>query len=328
MISGVYENVVATTLPDLSIRYWAEFGFRPVAEGTLTAEAAGALYGHASPLRAVRLQHADTTTHGLLRLFIWETLRDQGIGKAPPLTIGSRWFMQRCADIMLIADAFMDARDAGEDVIVTPPTRAQLRLPEGDKPTILKRRVGVREMMTLSPQLRQAFFQRYGYDRPGYGTIDPAAPLKTSEFTHSSFVIADDTHGAFYLDTLGMTVAFAQRVMTGDEPGNAETLMVRPEDRWTIMGFKSPSNICGMFQFYRPMFPTGDVSGQSSPGSRGLCLSTFRVDDIDAYHARVQDSAARAVTPVLPNEFGEPSFSFVAPDGVFWTIVGEPRLSR
>jgi hypothetical protein len=28
------------------------------------------------------------------------------------------------------------------------------------------------------------------------------------------------------------------------------------------------------------------------------------------------------VTDVIENEFGEPSFSFIAPDGTFWTLVG------
>jgi uncharacterized glyoxalase superfamily protein PhnB len=83
----------------------------------------------------------------------------------------------------------------------------------------------------------------------------------------------------------------------------------------------APGTLCGMFQFYKPNWRTPDLSACSRPGSRGLTLSTFRVDNIADYHAKVAASAATSVTPVLSNEFGEQSFSFVAPDGVFWTLI-------
>lgn len=323
MISGIYENCVATTDVAAALRYWGEFGYRPVAEGALGADAAGALYGHASGLRSVRLQNGDVSTHGLLRLFVWDTLRDEGLGRVPPLTVGGRWFIHNCADIWLIKDTFDDLVHWGEPYTVSTPSRAQMRFPDPAnlQPSIVNRRVGVRELMVLGEEVRQAFFQRYGYVREGYGTINPSAPLKTSEATHSSFIIADDSHGRFYVDVLGMQVTNPLHESSGRNPGNAETLMIDPDQTFTLQGFMAPGTTCGMFQFYMPRWRTPDLSASSRPGSRGLTLSTFRVDDIAAYHARVQASAATAVTPIVANEFGERSFSFIAPDGVFWTIL-------
>jgi hypothetical protein len=33
-------------------------------------------------------------------------------------------------------------------------------------------------------------------------------------------------------------------------------------------------------------------------------------------------SSATNVSAIVPNEFGEPSFGLVAPDGMYWAIVG------
>ena len=45
--------------------------------------------------------------------------------------------------------------------------------------------------------------------------------------------------------------------------------------------------------------------------------------DTTAYHAKVKASQATQVTAVLKNEFGELSFSFRAPDGHSWALVGK-----
>ncbi|MCS7001878.1 MAG: hypothetical protein NZ518_03415 [Dehalococcoidia bacterium] len=324
-ISGIYENCIGVADLEAALVYWREFGYTPIAEGTLSADAAAHLYGHDSALRSVRLQNGAIDTHGLLRLFAWETLRDGGIGQVPPLTVGGRWFIQNTADIWLIKDMFDDLRDlAHEPYIVSTPARAQMKFPPNAPsaiPSVTNRRIGVRELMVLGEEVRQAFFQRYGYERPGYGTINGNAPLKTSEATHSSFIIADDSHGQFYVDALGMINTNPLHVSNGANPGNAETLMIRPEQEFTIMGFMAPGAVCGMFQFYKPLWETENVTARSRPGGRGLTLSTFKVDDIDRYHQQVIACGARDVTAVHTNEFGERSFSFIAPDGVFWTIL-------
>lgn len=59
----------------------------------------------------------------------------------------------------------------------------------------------------------------------------------------------------------------------------------------------------------------------AQPGSLGVSLYTYRVSDIAAYREGVQASAAQTVTEIFNNEFGDRSFSFIAPDGYFWTLV-------
>ncbi len=60
---------------------------------------------------------------------------------------------------------------------------------------------------------------------------------------------------------------------------------------------------------------------RSRPGSLGYSLYTYKVSGIEEYHRRVLKSRASSVTEIIENEFGERSFSFVAPDGYFWTLL-------
>jgi hypothetical protein len=62
------------------------------------------------------------------------------------------------------------------------------------------------------------------------------------------------------------------------------------------------------------------VFNLSSPGCLGMSLYSYRVSDVEAYRASVAASAATRVTPVVKDEFGLPSFSFIAPDGYWWQI--------
>jgi uncharacterized glyoxalase superfamily protein PhnB len=55
----------------------------------------------------------------------------------------------------------------------------------------------------------------------------------------------------------------------------------------------------------------------------GYSLYTYRVRGIEKYREKVKASKATNVTEIHKNEFGEKSFSFTAPDGYFWTILGE-----
>jgi uncharacterized glyoxalase superfamily protein PhnB len=52
-----------------------------------------------------------------------------------------------------------------------------------------------------------------------------------------------------------------------------------------------------------------------------MSLYTYRVREIQTYCDRIQQSSAQNVTNIVSNEFGEMSFSFIAPDGYFWTLV-------
>jgi uncharacterized glyoxalase superfamily protein PhnB len=63
-----------------------------------------------------------------------------------------------------------------------------------------------------------------------------------------------------------------------------------------------------------------DKRDRSRPGCLGTSLYTWRVNDVEGMWKRVQAGGAISVTDVLPDEFGTSSFSFIAPDGCFWTL--------
>jgi hypothetical protein len=52
-------------------------------------------------------------------------------------------------------------------------------------------------------------------------------------------------------------------------------------------------------------------------------LYTYRVRGLEDYFNRVKGSAAQNVTDIVSNEFGEASFSFIAPDRYFWTLISD-----
>ena len=111
---------------------------------------------------------------------------------------------------------------------------------------------------------------------------------------------------------------------TGDSPATRQTLFMTPDDgKFMLSAFVSPKMEVGLFQVYTPLYPSPDVRDQSRPGSGGISLFTYRVDDLDEYHRRVGGSQARNVSPVVTNEFGERSFGFFAPDGFYWVLLGD-----
>ena len=73
-------------------------------------------------------------------------------------------------------------------------------------------------------------------------------------------------------------------------------------------------------------FPEGvdmpDMTKEIRPGCIGPCLYTLRVQNAAAVRARVSAAEGSEVNcRVMSNEFGEPSFSFVSPDGYVWNAL-------
>ncbi len=97
----------------------------------------------------------------------------------------------RTSDIFRIADVFADLRDgAGEPWLLAGPVYDDLYNATEGTPSIVNRRVGVREMAVYGQWFNHVFFQRYGYTIPGYGVIGEHSPLGASEFTHHDFVVS------------------------------------------------------------------------------------------------------------------------------------------
>ncbi|HEY9698580.1 MAG TPA: hypothetical protein V6D10_15055 [Trichocoleus sp.] len=323
MISGIFENCIGSEQAQPTLQYWAELGYREIQRGQLSAEAAQALYGHASNLTSIRLQNGNSADHGLVRVMVWEQPRNAGLQKSHPFAIGSRWFASLVQDIYAVADAFNDDNTNGGDWIVTEPIRG-IEFIGQPGTNFYQRFTGVREFFVIGSETRQAFFQRYNYTRPGYGVIDPASPLGVSEGTHSSIVTADHDTAAFYTDVFGLVPANNTRKRSGyQNPATRQILMLEEGEEFLLSSFMSPKTDVGVLQVYTPLYSTPDKREFAQPGVLGACLFTYQVEDVQAFHDRVSRSNARSVTPILLNEFNERSFGLVAPDEMTWVIIGQ-----
>ena len=327
MISGIFENCVGTQNIGATLKYWIEMGYRVVKMGKLFPESAGKLYGHGSNLTSVRLQNGKSSGHGLVRIMSWSDPRNEGLGYTLPMVEGSRWFASLVKDIYAIADAFADDKEHGGNWIYTEPVRAIEGI--GNPGTgFYHRFVGVREMFAIGAETRQAFFQRYNYNRPGYGTIEKNSPLGVSEGTHASIVISDRAFSSFYSEVFGLVPQeWNGKISGAAKLSTRQTLMLEEGQEFYLSAFSSPKAIAGVLQVYTPLYSTPDKRESAQPGSLGLCLFTYQVEDIFAFRDRVIHSAATNITPIMPNEFGEPSFGLVAPDGMYWAIVGQKRIN-
>lgn len=322
MISGIFENCIGSNDIEISLKYWAEFGYQEVRKGQLEPAQAKLLYGHASNLTSLRLQNGNSSEHGLVRVMWWSEPRNEGLDNTLPVVVGSRWFASLTKDIYQLADAFTDDKYNGGKWIYTEPVRAIEGIGNQGK-SLYERFVGVREMFVIGSQTRQAFFQRYNYNRFGYGTIDPSSPLLVSEGTHSSIVTADHTLSSFYSEVFGLVPMEWNGKQSGyQNPSTRQTLMLEEGQEFYLSVFSSPKAIAGVLQVYSPLYPTPNKSEYAQPGSLGLSLFTYQVEDISKFRDRISASNATSVTPIVPNEFGEPSFGFVSPDGIRWAIVG------
>lgn len=98
-------------------------------------------------------------------------------------------------------------------------------------------------------------------------------------------------------------------VTTFDDPRSSKPdLMAARSGRLYIIRFPESINLESRFE-------------AAQPGSLGMSLYTYRVKGIQEYCDRIKASTAKKVTNIISNEFGEISFSFVAPDGYFWTLL-------
>jgi hypothetical protein len=323
MISGIFENCVGSSNAAAALKYWAELGYREIDRGQLTAAQAKSLYGYSSPLTSLRLQNGNSADHGLVRVMVWAEPRNPGLGQTLPIVEGSRWFASLVKDIYVIADAFADDKQNGGDWIYTEPVRGIEGI--GQVGTGLYNRfVGVREMFVIGAETRQAFFQRYNYTRPGYGTIDSNSPMGVSEGTHSSIVTSNHDLSSFYSDVFGLVPAEFNVKRSGYQNSASRViLMLEDGQEFYLSQFLSPHTTVGVLQVYTPLYPTSDQRQSAQPGSLGPCLFTYQVEEITAFHQRVTQSKATHVTPIATNEFGEPSFGLIAPDGFYWAIVGQ-----
>lgn len=332
-IGGLYEICIGVTDPLPQISYWEQLGYRIGSVGELSAEQAQALYGVNSKLRSVRLLHQDSD-HGLIRLLVWEKPTNEGLGLTRLLTPGSRWTSTLTRDVLQLFNHAEAAQRTSKPIAIVPPQWSEIYKLDQSEP-FTGQIVGVRELIVLQPFARQMFFERFGYDAAKYGKVSEAAKFRTSQVTHSGLVYQSDDPELpkFYRDVLGLQLSQLEKRNSYDslDPGARALYAMKPGEYYFGSTLDDPragttpdTAVSGRVLLRR--IPTAikdeNLIERSRPGALGYSLYTYRVKDITAYHAKVKASAATHVTAVAKNEFGEASFSFRAPDGHTWTLVG------
>ena len=330
VVGGVFE--VGVGVPDLAaaIAHWELFGYQEGETGSLTAKAAVSLYGVDSALTSVRLHHQEAA-HGLVRLMIWDKPTGEGLGFAPIRAKGNRWSVAKTASAMEIANhAAMYERQGGAIAYNEP--RFNSRTFGASPVPFRDQQMGVREFHVFLPHARQVVMEQFGFDMPLYGQINPNCLFRCSQFTHVGICIHHDDASPldFYSDVLGLKRSTERKYVARKEDPPAQSIPLEEGEVLYHGDLDDPrsgealdeqrSGRVRTFRFTTKS-QSEDVSALSRPGNLGYSLYTYRVNDIAAMHARVKASAATEVTGVQADEFDRPAFSFVAPDGYFWTLM-------
>ncbi len=333
-IRGVYESCIG--IPDLfeGMRFWKQFGYHLVAHGKLAESEAKALYGVDSALESVQLRHKQCD-HSYLRLMRWDKPVNPGIGITRNLRQdGNRWGVMLTRSIFNILNHVEDAIAQGQPWVATTPHWLQVYHMEKGEP-FFDKPIGVREGLALHPFYRLALFERYNYEKPTYGDIDDSSFLKTSQFTHHGILIRNDDASvlSFYHEALGLLKQ--KEHLLGGKPtcssGNKEVYDLSDTEQYYIHDFDDPrssldiaGHLSGRLKIVRMKASSEmpSVWEQSRPGCLGMTLLTYQVRDIKEYRMRVIDGGATQISAIGDNELGYPSFSFYAPDGNPFALVG------
>ncbi len=323
-ISGVYEAMIATDKPAYHLQYFAEFGFQVIDSGVISRKISMQLYGVPSALKSYRLRNGETDSHGLIRLLVWEKPLGNGVGYSEPGTIGSRMFAMKTKDIQRLADIFTMLRKKNNErwLVTEPVFDNPLHIRENGETDFFRRPVGVRENAVYGEYFTHVFFQRYGYEIPGYGTIADNTPLKTSELTHHNwFIKVDSMQQLMYLQTaLGLKAEAPPTIDTDSLQGPKAVFVMRSGSSHWYQGFVSPNNICGKLKFFMPRESKPDHSAHQRIGELGITLHSFYTNKLDFVFVLVKSHGLRPGV-IRKNEFGERCFVFTGPEGANWQVI-------
>lgn len=346
-ITGIFEHIITTINIEESLRYWGELGFKVVEEEILSKELSQELYKVNSVGKSYRLACGELDTHGMLRILAWDN--KDVIVENPKFTNvlspGNRWVTQRTDDIFEVTYAYDDDRKRGGKWLVSDLVRNYLGA-SGVGKSFYERYKGVYEVLIHGEEAKQVFFQRVGYRVDGYGTVGENSPLKCSEFTHGGIVVRNLDHIDFYTEVLGLidegkTLQGTPRKM-GQDSGPFMNNIGEGYHAHTIV---SPNQKAGRIYYAMPIYEYEeitvgakqvmdvikytdcstnnivDVIGKCKPGVRGLCSASYKAKDIEELYEKVSKSEVTDLSKLINNEFMEKSFTFIAPDGIHWTIV-------
>ena len=331
-IQGLYEVCIGVQDAQLLIQYWQQFGYRVGDIGELSATIAQQLYGVGSSLKSIRLYH-QAADHGLIRLMEWDTPLNDGLGMVSMKVRGNRWATSLTMDVTNLWNHAAEAEATGALIRYGPP-QWTIIYPTVQGQTFLDPLVGVREMLLLQPLTRQVLFERFNYIVPDYGQPNLESLFQASQVTHMGLVVQDDSQETlrFYDEVLGLLrVQDAIESTYETARGGRQIFDLQPGERFWVTAFDDPRSSKTDWQaarsgrLYIVRFPEAlslpDYSEQSRPGALGLSLYTYRVKGLEEYCDRIQSSSAIQITDIVTNEFGERSFSFISPDGYFWTLI-------
>jgi catechol 2,3-dioxygenase-like lactoylglutathione lyase family enzyme len=213
------------------------------------------------------------------------------------------------------------------------PQRAEIYKLEKRPQPFLENYATVREMCLIQPETRQILFQRFGYTLPLYGKISEQSFFKTSQITHFGMVVYLNRENLdFYDKVLGLLRVKDNASFDSDynNPSSRAVFSLEKYQKYGATDFDDPRSSKNPVEarsgrlkiiWFSPDSKLQDKFDYSKPGSLGYSLYTFRVKGIEDYRKRIKASKAKDLTDIQTNEFGEKSFSFVAPDGYFWTMV-------
>jgi hypothetical protein len=323
-ISGVYEVMLAVKDANFAIKYFNEYGFRVTDSTAISAAQAQQIYGVNSGLKTYRMQNGGIDSHGLLRIWVWEKSLGDGIGYCIPETIGSRMAVMKTSDIVRLHDIYSTLRDKKEKWLPTEPVPDDLfGLNKPEKVNFFNRPVLVRENAVYGEFFTHVFFQRYGYEIPGYGTINPEAPLKTSELTHHDFFIkAESMEAINYLSNALGLKAEAEPEIDGDfQKGPKRVFIMENGYSHWYQGFVSPNNVCGKLKFFIPRGLKPDRSEHQRVGELGMTMHSFYTPKLEMVYDLVKKDTRLKATNIQKNELGERSFNFKDSAGVSWQII-------
>ena len=331
-IGGVYEVGIGTTDEKPLVKYFEQFGYRVGATGQLSAKDAKKLYGVDSKLKSIRLLHQDSD-HGLIRIFVWEKPTNDGLQMARMNVLGNRWGAMLTGDVYNLQNHAEEAKAQGKPIFLVEPQRAEIYKLEKRPEPFLENYATVREMALIQPLIRQILFQRFGYNLPLYGKINEDSFFKSSQITHFGMVVYRSRENLdFYDKVLGLLKVKENADFDSDynNPSSRAVFSLEKNQKYGATDFDDPRSSTNPQQarsgrlkiiWFAPESNLENKFDNSKPGSLGYSLYTYRVRGIENYRQKIKASKAKNVTEIEKNEFNEKSFSFIAPDGYFWTIL-------
>jgi hypothetical protein len=326
---GVFEVGVGVKDIDRALAYWRSFGYRPGPLGTLGAGEAAALYGVASPLESLRLLHQDAD-HGLVRLMKWKNGAGPGLGLMALRIPGNRWAVAKTRNVQMATNHARMMKAKGEQIWFTEPiSRAVGVTPDQAQPFVASF-PSKSEIPIFTPEMRHVVVQRFGHDLPNFGKHNDDSLFGGSQFTQVGICVErrNMEHVEFYGTVLGLqrspthTYQISDFIggMTGLQKGE-ELLEVDFDD--VRSGPESERQLSGKLRIFIVTPRPGDGNGfaATNPGNLGFSLYTLRTHDLDGLRDKVAAGGARAVSPILTDEFGARACTFTAPDGYVWTLL-------